>query len=380
MTIEMKYESIVPYYALAKLRRSSDVVNIDIGGGTTDILFLSNKKDKYYSTSFRFAGNDIWGEGLEESNNYKDNGFFTMIADKLEANEINLSNANNLRPIYDSFVSNNTLDSADICAFLFKYDRDFSFSDHIKDHQPLSSILMLHLSAIIYHIAQIIKAKQTNIPEYISFTGKGSEYIKLLGEEEDIRDLVVKLLETFTGTKASPVTKVVIAENPKTLTAVGAISEKYVRRDENISAKVENVVHVGVGTDPKLQEVASEAGDEVPSSSEEKKPKLDPLDYYDIVQIRDLSKDSREHFLDFLKHLRSRDLIRLFKEYEIKFRYNGFDVLQFVEDYSQASFDEMALKAREENEVDDELEESLFFWYLKDVLYPLSQKLYEIKS
>jgi len=153
----------------------------------------------------------------------------------------------------------------------------------------------------------------------------------LLGESEDINDLVIKLLEVFTDQKASATTKVVIADNPKVLTAVGAINEKYIGKDENISKKVDNIVHIGVGTDPKLQEVTTEAGDNAAPSEMEKKPELN-------------------------------------------------DVLQFVEDYSEASFDEMALKAKDENEIDDELEETLFFWYLKDVLYPLSQKLYEIKS
>jgi cell division ATPase FtsA len=55
-------ESLAPYYYLTKneVRDSEDTVNIDIGGGTTDVMFFMQKTGKYLSTSFKFAGSDIW--------------------------------------------------------------------------------------------------------------------------------------------------------------------------------------------------------------------------------------------------------------------------------------------------------------------------------
>lgn len=378
--LKMKFESIVPYYSLKHLRRSADVVNIDIGGGTSDILFLNNHKTKgyYYSSSFRFAGNDIWGEGLAEGRKNKDNGFFLMMDDKIESGEINLPKGDNIKAVYDSFINNKTLDSADICSFLFKYDNYFKFSDHIKNHQPLRTILMIHFSAILYHISQIIKTKDIEIPQSISFTGKGSEYIKLLGETEDIKDIVVPLLEKFTGKKAGPLTNVSLAENPKELTAQGAVNEKHFNRDENISEKVENVIHLGF---EKVNVENSETTVELNSDSDNsKKPplNLNPLDDFEINQIAEITPYTKKHFDDFIEQLKDKQLTRLFKkEFEIKYKFDDLDVFQFIKNYSSASFDEMEMLAQDEGETDDVIEETMFFWYLKDVLYPLSKELYK---
>ena len=363
----LKYESIVPYYSVDNLRRSTDVVNIDIGGGTADILFVSNVKEKYYSTSFRFAGNDIWGEGLKEQGFSKDNGFYLMMKDKIDSEEINLKAGDNLDSIYSAFVSVNTLDSADVCAFLFKYDQYFKFSDHIKNHAPLSTILIIHFAATLYHIAQILKTKMKEIPELISFTGKGSEYIKLLGETSDVKDIVVTLLEKFTGLKASKLTKVVLSNNPKELTAIGALMEKSNQGKYNISDKVEDIIHLGLEESIQTREKTDSLGE------------INPYGDFEVRDIDELEVYSMEHFNKFISHLKDKELLRLFKEFEVKFRYGDFDVLEFIEDHAPASFREMKMRTRDENLEDEDLEETMFFWHLKDVLYPLSQRLYKLK-
>jgi Ethanolamine utilization protein EutJ (predicted chaperonin) len=41
----------------------NNLVSIDIGGGTTDIVFIKDGKKAEYVTSFRFAANSIFGLG-----------------------------------------------------------------------------------------------------------------------------------------------------------------------------------------------------------------------------------------------------------------------------------------------------------------------------
>lgn len=73
-------ESLAPYFYLVKqgVKSFADTVNVDIGGGTTDIMLFMRQQDRYLNTSFRFAGYDIWGGGLDEQgypSHRKDNGF-----------------------------------------------------------------------------------------------------------------------------------------------------------------------------------------------------------------------------------------------------------------------------------------------------------------
>ena len=81
VNLSMETESTAPYYFLQSHLgwfKGQDAINIDIGGGTVDILFYAKTMDRYYSTSFKFGANTIWGDGITHHQNAaspKDNGF-----------------------------------------------------------------------------------------------------------------------------------------------------------------------------------------------------------------------------------------------------------------------------------------------------------------
>ena len=53
------------------MNRTDAYVNVDIGGGSTDILFYKerpNKTNKSNAYSVFIAANDIWGNGLDPLN------------------------------------------------------------------------------------------------------------------------------------------------------------------------------------------------------------------------------------------------------------------------------------------------------------------------
>jgi len=60
-------ESVAPFLCYKDDIKYRDAINnlvsIDIGGGTTDIVFIKDGKKAEYVTSFRFAANSIFGLG-----------------------------------------------------------------------------------------------------------------------------------------------------------------------------------------------------------------------------------------------------------------------------------------------------------------------------
>ncbi len=78
-------ESAAPYYYLTKTGKvtpgpGENAVFIDVGGGSTDILLFANRQPAL-STSFRFAGNDLWGDGAASVKGTKDNGLVSFGVD-----------------------------------------------------------------------------------------------------------------------------------------------------------------------------------------------------------------------------------------------------------------------------------------------------------
>lgn len=348
----MKYESIVPFYALKGIRRNTDVLNIDIGGGTTDVLFFYRSQNRYFSTSFKFAGNDIWGEGLEEAGSQDENGFLAMMNRCIEKEEHLIGNKDNhTLSVYKK--QKESLGSADLCSLLFKYDDLFRFSEKIRRHQPLQTILVIHLAAIIFHLSQIIKDKEVDIPQYISFSGRGSKYIFLITESKRfIQDLVLDLFEAFSEKPISSQGRVSLNSNPKVITAEGALLQEQFNEQEKIDRKVESIVHLGV--------------DDTPFRPD-----------FTVGQIDLIKDDSSFHFQDFLDALQEPKVQKIFKELEISFRFGSLDVVERLKDLAPRSYREMVQRLEEthDEDLDAFLEETPFFWYLKDSLYHLSKEL-----
>lgn len=248
--IHGELEAVAPYYAL--LKHNNDLytctsANIDIGGGTTDIFVLDRHTsakmaegiDGYaYESSIRFAGNDIWGANSIDADKHKErNGFVTMMVK-------NLGKDAALK--YEK-VSNKEIMS-EVASFFFKNDSDFQFSERIKSIPELKYILFIHYSAIVKYFTDILKAIREDNPDFIypkvvNFTGKGSEYIKMIAKSTDLRkiseeisNLTYDLFKSF-GVDLDKEFKegfdVTFVDNPKALTADGGVSELLMARGED---------------------------------------------------------------------------------------------------------------------------------------------------
>ena len=272
--IESELESIAPFYSLIETTElgsrieSHNTINIDIGGGTTDIFIFdknneSEKSGKYaYEASVQFAGDNIWGAELPRPS--KGNGFVRYMMQKIEKGAVTALDEDLYKKFRDRLyivtkaengtkfkVKNGDTADKDMASFLFK-NAPNAFKEKIQDNSELKKTLLLHYASIIYYVTDILKCIKKDrpdfeIPDTMTFTGKGSEYIKIISSDvNEISDLTYYLFQAF-GLDIKEFEKkdfaVVFSPNPKTLTAEGGIykykqkskPKRFAKPEERIS-------------------------------------------------------------------------------------------------------------------------------------------------
>lgn len=356
-------ESVVPFYELREryaFYKEQDALNIDIGGGTTDLLFFSNSTQEYLSTSFRFAGNDIWGDGLTDTK--KQNGIFSMMNEKVNKDQISLEKLN-LRQ-YHTLRNSPQFGSEDLIAFMFKHDRQFALTKTLKGHNDLRIVLFLHLAGIIWHVSKYIDHHDLEIPLYMTFTGKGSEYLKIISEDEkDLRDLIKLMLSQFSKKQSKHELTIRLPENPKEITARGGVLKLKEEAEKNHSQSIKPEVKHYLGFE--------EHGISVD---------VNPVD----VTISNLSKYLSAAETEFDKFLAavidSAEIRRFLTELEIRLSVSKFDLKDFMKQQSHLSFQEMVRTIKSRQQGDNPLHETMFFWGLKGSLFFLAKELVKPNS
>ena len=218
-------ESAAPYYYLARageISEGKNFLNIDIGGGTTDMFYVIQEGgvQKSYYTSMRFAGNDLWGDGVRNVAPLT-NGFYKYVKERIPGmKEV-------IRKQEDMLLGNpySTMTSADLMAFLFRIDQHKLIPNHIQtENRTLYPLLIVHFGAILYHVAMILKEKDWDIPKNINLTGMGSKYVQIIAGQKSVGNLTAMLLEKFSGKKVPNGFKLTYSEkNAKEITAQGAL-------------------------------------------------------------------------------------------------------------------------------------------------------------
>ena len=186
-------ESVAPYEFFKGQYGQARIVTIDIGGGTSDIV-IADRGEVKYITSFRFAANSIFGDAYADRGGSIQNGiirqFKKRISSLLETNQMP-----DLVNVYKLLDSRN--DSTDLASFFFSLcqnrkvidkgfaeDVDFHTLLRLDDNQKV--VFLVFYTAIIYHLASIMKAKEMEMPRYITFSGNGSKVISILSPDNTI--------------------------------------------------------------------------------------------------------------------------------------------------------------------------------------------------
>lgn len=231
-------ESIAPYNQLAPTVGGQSFLNIDIGGGTSDILFVNKVNGMIESAHYAstlFAANDLWGDGLSVGTNQKpQNKFYLHVMEHIETNKNNYP-AELLA--YLQTFSTLTNSSADIMGFLFKHEDKFDTGALIKNDPRLYSLIFIHYAALMYYVARLIKKLGIGIPAHFSFTGMGSRYINLISKESAvIQDFSKLLLEKYSGCKCPETFAIHDVAEPKEITAKGTLLGQSLNANYKIEA------------------------------------------------------------------------------------------------------------------------------------------------
>ncbi len=224
-------ESWAPFYSHQKaFGAGKTYLNIDIGGGTSDILIFRDNRP-VLTASFRFAGDHLFDQGLNFDDPdgkaiMKDNGFVTKYS---EVMRILFSSAKDTDKsgILGYIEDSPELSSEDLIGFFFTIKE---FSERLKLDADFLLLFLLHNAAIFYHSAQVLKIlDEDSIPNYIGLSGNGARLLEIPNKNNDLNrpkgmaSLVNNIYKHVFNRADTPNIELQILTNPKESTSIGGI-------------------------------------------------------------------------------------------------------------------------------------------------------------
>ena len=365
-------ESVAPFEYYIKDGNANNLVTIDIGGGTTDIV-ISTTGDVDYITSFRFAANSIFGDGYAQNNRIK-NGIVRQFTDEIK-NELqsSISENDSLFDIFKDMSANKS--SADIASFLFSLKQNKKVrlaGENLAENANLNAKLIadtsqkitfiFFYSAIIYHLAKLMKVKGLEMPDKIVFSGNGSRVVPFFTNDNDIRKDFTKLIfEKVFGRKyhSNNLEIILNDENPKEATCKGGFFTVKPDSYSDILKKI--VVLHSNGTDSIIQR-NSENLDEV--------RKTDTYEAIDDKYIEQTVEEAKK-FIQFVF-----DLLPFFSNEGYKLNNTSLEIaktvcFQRLDIYAKNGWQQKKKEITES----ESIEETLFFYPLVGMLKELSDAI-----
>lgn len=243
-------ESEAPFhYLLAKnqtIHGNFPCVNIDIGGGSTDIVLFKDKEAKF-GTSFNFAGDALWGPDPFVAGTIP--GSVNSIADHyydIIKNQLQNSSFKAYTEIINDVRKNNPGDLINLF-FTLDINSRIGFMNSLMTDMNIRTLILIHFSAIMYHTLQIVKNLKWDAPRFISFSGQGSRYLDLLcpSNKNIMHDYVNEFIKDIFGTVNPQLSIITSSQEPKELTCYGGLY--YDMRKYNVQ-RMEKITSLGDGT------------------------------------------------------------------------------------------------------------------------------------
>lgn len=242
-------ESLAPFHYFREkggiIALNKPVACVDIGGGTTDVVIYSNNEPSIL-TSFKFASNSLFGDGY--ANTSGSNGFVlkyeTKIREILTKNELT-----ELDTIFNK-IKTSSSKSIELIEFFFALENNekvkdkkisLSFTKMLTEDTDLKIVFLFYYSAIIYHIAKLLKISNLETPRFITFSGNGSKIISTIAGSSNLSNLAaftkIIFAEVF-DLSTLPNIELKVYPNSKEITCKGGLEctdiSKYNGVEENI--------------------------------------------------------------------------------------------------------------------------------------------------
>lgn len=356
-------EALAPYiYYKGEDQATTRMVNIDIGGGTTDVIFAVNDEVKG-STSFRFAANSIFGTGyikngslnglIKENLKFFDTKFKdNQLDDCIKIHESLKSEkaSTNIASFYFSLIDNKGIKEKGLVDAL-------NWNKKLEDDEYYKIIFIFFYSAIMYHVAKIMKMKSFDMPRHISFSGNGSKVVSIISEDAEIlADYTKKMFAFIYGVDYHRDGLTVILKNdPKVATCKGGLS--YLNNANNIQK--------------------TNIGEKIVLLTDKFVTDDNTYKYLDYDKEKEKTILDIEQLLDFIKK-NSRFLTDNFGVNTNILKTITDDWKQDVETFFDKGFEQKMVEINGEKETP--IEESLFFYPIIGMLYRISTQIYEYKN
>lgn len=353
-------ESVAPYEHFKTSNANvNDIVTIDIGGGTSDIVIAhADKVDAI--TSFHFAADSIFGDSYTSGRNCLNYLLQPYVA---KFKEILHDNALvDLEYILNEHSRSNI--SSDLASFLFSLRENYdvvkkNLSDTLDFNRMLQHdernkiVFIIFYVAIIYHLAHLMKALQREMPRHIAFSGNGSRVIRILSANTETLTTFTKIIFEKIYEKSYPTDGLTILQNednPKEVTCKGGLSNPEVQSYDKLQAS--KVVLKGDGSGGIFK---SETYGQLPP---------------DVIW--QTAKEA-ENFLDFV--------LQLNKAFSFKNNFGAnekaIEIAQREGKRDLTTFTTNGLKQRKKEVSDgDPIEETLFFYPINGMLHSLISAIY----
>jgi len=353
-------ESLAPFYYYERTGRiqggaATPAVSIDIGGGTTDVVIFQGNAPRYL-TSFEFAANAIFGDAYGRrlgENHGLVRKYLPQYQTLLTENRLE-----ELNQVVRSIIRTNKSD--DINSFLFSIERHprvnnrdlFSYNKKLSQDEDFKIVFLYFYTAIVYHIAELMKHKGVAFPTEFIFSGNGSRILNIITPSlRLLGNLSKKIFEHVYGQKY-PYNELRITierEIPKEVTCKGGLMVENNQLNVNL---------------------------------EEIKTVFTCLNGVERISYRDLNQERKDEIILYVRRF-NEFFLKLAQEFNFR---NNFNVSPrsmdaFREHIKNESIPDNLDRGLEYNRQvnraadDDEISETLFFFPLTGSISNLLQRL-----
>lgn len=241
-------ESAAPYEHYRNSEASiGNIVTIDVGGGTTDIV-MANDGEIRNITSFHFAADSIFGDPYISNRSSASVNKLLVQYENTIKSVLEENTLSDLEEIFDQHIKSKV--SGNIASFIFSLkDNTEIQAKRLVENLDFNTMLLLDTNykivfimfytAIIYHLAKIMKANGEDMPRHIAFSGNGSKVVRILTTSDSTLEKFTKIIfEKIYGREypSDGLTILQNKDNPKEVTCKGGLSNPTKQEYDDIAS------------------------------------------------------------------------------------------------------------------------------------------------